>query len=47
MKRVESFGTGFGGHPDNSNSCGNVAVHRWGADNGDKNIKTTGYILVQ
>ena len=41
------IGFGTGGKPDYSNSCGNVAVHRWGADNGDKNIKTMGYILVQ
>lgn len=41
------IGFGTGGHPDFSNSCGNVAVGPWGADNGDKNIKTMGYILVQ
>ncbi|XP_022778556.1 uncharacterized skeletal organic matrix protein 5-like, partial [Stylophora pistillata] len=39
------IGFGTGGHPDFSNSCGNVAKHR--ADSGDKNIKTMGYILVQ
>ena len=39
------IGFGTGGHPDHGNSCGNVA--RWGADNGDSNIKTMGYILVQ
>ncbi|XP_022801739.1 uncharacterized skeletal organic matrix protein 5-like [Stylophora pistillata] len=41
------IGFGTGGHPDFSNSCGNVAMHKWGADNGEKNIKTLGYILVQ
>ena len=39
------FGTGHGGKPDNSNSCGNEASHN--SDNGDKHIKTMGYILVQ
>ena len=39
------IGFGTGGKPDYSNSCGNVAAHQ--ADNGDKNIKTMGYILVQ
>ena len=41
------IGFGTGGHPDYSNSCGNVAVHGWGPDNGGQNIKTMGYILVQ
>ena len=39
------IGFGTGGYPDNSNTCGNVAKHA--ADNGDKNIKVMGYILVQ
>ena len=36
---------GFGIGPLNRNTCGNVAMH--GGDNGDKNIKAMGYILVQ
>ena len=39
------IGFGTGGKHDDSNTCGNKASH--GADNGDKNIKTMGYILVQ
>ena len=39
------IGFGTGGYPDNSNSCGNEASHN--SDNGDKHIKTMGYILVQ
>ena len=39
------IGFGTGGKPDNSNSCGNEASHN--SDNGDKHIKTMGYILVQ
>ena len=39
------IGFGTGGHPDNSNSCGNDA--RWSPDNGEKHIKAMGYILVQ
>ena len=39
------IGFGTGGHPDNSNSCGNEA--RWSPDNGEKHIKAMGYILVQ
>ena len=38
-------GFGGGGYPDDSNTCGNVAKH--GGDNGNKGIKTMGYILVQ
>ena len=38
------FGTSFDRHYDN-NTCGNGVA--WGADNGDKNIKAMGYILVQ
>ena len=39
------IGFGSGGKHDNSNSCGNEATHN--SDNGDKHIKTMGYILVQ
>ena len=39
------IGFGTGGKPDNSNSCGNEATHN--SDNGDKHIKTMGYIMVQ
>ena len=39
------IGFGTGKHPDDSNTCGNVAKHA--PDNGDKNIKAMGYILVQ
>ena len=39
------IGFGTGGFHDDSNTCGNVA--RYGGDNGDKNIKVMGYILVQ
>ena len=38
------IGFGTGGHPDNSNTCGNTA--NYGGDNGDKDLKTMGYILV-
>ena len=38
-----AFGTG--GPHDDSNTCGNEAM--WLADNGNKHIKTFGYILVQ
>ena len=41
------IGFGAGGNPDDSNVCGNVADGRYGPDNGDKNIKGIGYILVQ
>ncbi|XP_027059442.1 uncharacterized skeletal organic matrix protein 5-like [Pocillopora damicornis] len=41
------IGFGTGGRPDHWSSCGNVASHGWGADNGGKNIKTMGYIFVQ
>jgi len=40
--RIE-FGTGE--YPDDSTTCGNAAQHS--ADNGDKFIKSMGYILVQ
>ena len=39
------IGFGAGGGPDNSNTCGNEV--RYGGDNGDKHLKTMGYILVQ
>ena len=39
------IGFGTGGKSDNSNSCGNEASHN--SDNGNKHIKTMGYILVQ
>ena len=39
------IGFGTEGFPVDSNTCGNVAYH--GTDNGDKNIKAMGYILVQ
>ena len=38
------IGFGTGGHPDNSNTCGFIARH--GGDNGDKDAKAIGYILV-
>jgi len=39
------IGFGTAGYPDDNDTCGNVAKHT--ADNGDKFIKTMGYILVQ
>ena len=39
------IGFGTGGRPDNSITCGNVVAHS--PDNGDRNIKAMGYILVQ
>ena len=42
--RIE-FGTG--GYPDDFNTCGNDALARYDADNGNKHIKAMGYILVQ
>ena len=39
------IGFGTGGYPDDTNTCGNEALH--GGDNGDKHIKAMGYILVQ
>ena len=39
------IGFGTGGHPDNSNTCGNAAAVS--PDNGNRNIKAMGYILVQ
>ena len=40
------IGFGTAGLPDDTNTCGNVAGS-WESDNGSKNIKTMGYILVQ
>ena len=39
------IGYGTGGFHDDSNTCGNGA--RVSPDNGDKHIKTIGYIVVQ
>ena len=39
------IGFGGAGHPDNSNTCGNVASHNGAA--GDRRIKAMGYVLVQ
>ena len=39
------IGFGTGGYPDDFNTCGNAAAFY--PDNGDKNIKAMGYILVQ
>ena len=39
------IGFGTGGYPDDSNTCGNAAQAL--PDNGDKDIKAMGYILVQ
>jgi len=39
------IGFGTGGHPDDSNTCGNEA--KWGGDNGDKHNNAMGYIFVQ
>ena len=39
------IGFGTGGYPEKKSSCGNEAKHS--PDNGDKHIKTMGYILVQ
>ena len=39
------IGFGTGGGADDSNTCGNEAKH--GGDNGVKNIKAMGYILIQ
>ncbi|XP_078351946.1 putative skeletal organic matrix protein 5 [Oculina patagonica] len=40
-------GFGTGGATDDSNTCGNNAVQGHTSDNGAKNIKAMGYILVQ
>ena len=39
------IGFGTGGYHDDSNTCGNQATYN--PDNGDKNIRAMGYILVQ
>ena len=39
------IGFGTGGRPDNNNTCGNEASD--GGDQGEKHIKTMGYILVK
>ena len=39
------IGFGTEGYPYDGNTCGNWA--RYGGDNGDRNIKAMGYILVQ
>ncbi|XP_073250004.1 uncharacterized protein [Porites lutea] len=39
------IGFGFGGYPYGDNTCGNTASHE--PDNGNRNIKAWGYILVQ
>ena len=41
------IGFGTGGATDNSNTCGNNAIKGHTSDNGAKNIKAMGYILVQ
>ena len=40
------LGFGTGGYQDSSNTCGNEG-HPTAGDNGEKHIKTMGYILVQ
>ncbi len=40
-------GFGTGGQTDDSNTCGNNCIKGYTADNGPKNIKAMGYILVQ
>ena len=39
------IGFGAGGDHDDSNTCGNEATYK--PDNGDKHIKTMGYLLVK
>jgi len=41
------IGFGTGGYADDSNTCGNFAIKGHTSDNGAKNIKAMGYILVQ
>ena len=41
------IGFGTGGFPDKSNTCGNVASGSYSPDNGDRQFKAMGYILVQ
>ena len=40
------IGFGTGGKPDDTNTCGNGAA-KYEPDNGEKHIKTMGYILVK
>ena len=40
-----TIGFGTGGYPYNGTTCGNMALYQ--PDNGNKNIKAMGYILVQ
>ena len=42
-----SIGFGTGSYPRDDNTCGNQATDKHRADNGGKNIKAMGYILVQ
>lgn len=41
------IGFGTGGHTDDSNICGDNTPNGFTSDNGGKNIKAMGYILVQ
>ena len=41
------IGFGTGGAIDDSNTCGNDCIKGYTADNGPKNVKAIGYILVQ
>jgi len=41
------IGLGTGGYGDDSNTCGNDAIKGQKTDNGAKNIKAMGYVLVQ
>ena len=41
------IGFGIGGYPNGHNTCGNVASAVYHADNGGKDIRAMGYILVQ
>ena len=41
------IGFGATGETDDSNTCGNNAIKGYTSDNGAKNIKAMGYILVQ
>ena len=45
QKTDSRIGFGTGGRPTDFNTCGNAAD--WSPDNGNKNIKAIGYILVQ
>ena len=41
------IGFGTGGYHDDSNTCGNYAIKGYTSDNGGKNLKAMGYILVK